>query len=151
VIAAPGRIADPRIGQAAAAPEFRDPMLDLLVTVLALLDRLGQAGIRHAIEDMADALRVISAQDVDNLVVELVDLISRPAGPLYEPRLISRRHHPAFAMSTIGSPDASARSLAPIRASGRELKVSGLDQFAGSASGGMTLTRMNGPSFKMAM
>lgn len=88
--------------------------------MLALLDRLGQARVRHAIEYVTDALGMIGAQDVDNLVIQLIDLISGPARSLYGPRLISGRHdqRPAFAASTIGNPLAWLSSFADIAASG---------------------------------
>ena len=70
MVAAPGRIGDPAEGQAARAAELDHAILVMAVAAVGLLDRLTQARVGHAVENVTDALRMVFAQDGEDLLVE---------------------------------------------------------------------------------
>ena len=69
-------------------------MLDVTITAVTFLDRLGQTRVGAAVKDVTDALRMILAQDIHDLLIELIDAGSGAALALYRARTIKRFRHP---------------------------------------------------------
>jgi hypothetical protein len=65
-------------------------VLNLSVTPLGLRNRLRQARVRQAIEDVPNALRMILVENIDYLTLELLDLASGPAPTFIGRGLIKR-------------------------------------------------------------
>src|SRR6185437_622257 len=53
------------------------------IAALGLLDRLRQARVRHPVEDVADRLRMIGAQHIEDLAVQLLEAFVRAPFALY--------------------------------------------------------------------
>jgi hypothetical protein len=83
VVSASGRVGDPAIWHGAVAAHPRNLILNLIISGVSFLHRLRQTRICHSVKDMANALRIVLFQHLQDLATKLFNLRFGAAATFY--------------------------------------------------------------------